>query len=81
MIVLSLLFAVAMLFAVATIVIGAMQHWRTALALRGELADCPALREVRYTVTELKVLGSPARVYALPVRRVVSPSLPTLRAA
>lgn len=72
MLALTMLFAAAGIFALASIVREWRRHGAQAFALRGELQRAPLMREFRFTVTELKVLRTGAQVHVLPVRRAVA---------
>lgn len=69
MIAFVLLFALAALVAVGTVAHGLNGLGSKARAAHTALANCPASRELRFQVSEVKVLRGSAQVYALPVRQ------------
>ncbi|MGH6787948.1 MAG: hypothetical protein ACREBO_14060 [Novosphingobium sp.] len=80
MLMLTVLFAAAAIFALAAIVADIRRFAGAAFATHGAMKHCPEAREFRYKVTELKVLRGAAQVHVLPVRRAAA-RLPVLRAA
>ncbi len=80
MLMLTVLFAAAAIFALATIVAEVRRFAGQAVSARQQLRRCPEHREFRYRVTELKVLRGAAQVHVLPIKRAAVPPQP-LRAA
>ena len=70
---LSILFAATALLALQVIFGSVRDYGSRAIALHGELAACPQMRELRYEIREVKMPPRPtARVLVLPVRQAAA---------
>lgn len=65
----AVLFTIAALVSVGSIASSVASALPRVAQLRAELAACPELREMRFTITELVVSHHDGKVVALPLRK------------